>query len=138
MALEKGNESLTIFLFVSFLTTGESSLFPRLASDFPFDLAKVDAGSHGQSHTAAWGHCFDLPTCRGTRPGLGREILQAPNPRIGRVARHRRDGLGKVIEPLRIDVVGKDLGVMVEHDDLFANGQVRGAHNLSLAGPAPR
>ncbi len=98
-----------------------------LAPDFPLSLAKVDAGSYGKSHAAAWRHLFDLPIGQRTRPGFERQILQAPNPSICRVARHQCDGLSKVIEPLRIDVVGKELRIKIKRDHLFANLQMQEA-----------
>jgi len=68
-------------------------------------------------------------------PLFGGEILEAPDTRVLWVLGHGDDRLRKVVQLLIVYVVGKEFGVVVQHDDVAADADAGRQFDLFGAGP---
>src|SRR4028119_452331 len=84
-------------------------------------LAELDAGLDGERDAALRLDVAHRAVGGGDDPLVIREIFQAPDVWVRRVARDDGGGAGEIVEAVVVRVMRKELRVVVEHHDLAAD-----------------
>ncbi len=94
-----------------------AEIWGALSADFAFALAEIDPGAARQGYGAASGNGDRGHVRSGLeRPGIGREVLEAPDAGILGMTADGSDRRGEIIRALFVNVVGIKLRIVVEND----------------------